>query len=265
MGTVGFPSGRKDSRTGVTQESSVVASIQDILRDAQVREEEEKLALVRLAEAEAQMRVEQAKREQERIEERARDDEEQRQQRAFDERKRQAELVAMHEGAIARAKTEAESETRLREISKQQEHERQLAIVGNDASKKRARGVAATISAAALLAVVAGGALVKKIYDDKSRIERDRSELKRVADGAEADARRFRKERDESHDPERIAELERKLSDARKAGEEARSQLEHRASKPTLQPLGRAQTSPAFVPPTRVAQPPCKKGDPVCS
>ena len=263
MGTVGFPSGRQDARVSAPQESSVVASIQDILRDAQVREDEEKLALARLAEAQERMRVEQAQREREAIEERARDEEEQRQRRAFEERRQQVELSALHEATIARAKTEAESQTRLVEIAKQQEHERHLALVRNDVSKRRVSFIATSVGVAALAMATAGGVFVKKIYDEKARIERDRSELKTIAESADADAKRFRKERDESQDPARIAELERKLADARKAADEARSQLDHRGSRPSSV-SGRVELRATQVPQKQIGGHVCLKGDPAC-
>ena len=249
------------------QESSVMASIQDILRDAQVREEEEKLAVQRRAEDDERARLDGIRRDQEAAEARLRAEEDERQRKAHEEERRQVELVALQEATITKAKMDAEAQARLAEIAKQQEHERNLAVVKNDAGKKRITAIAGGIGVVALLIAVGGGVMVKKANDDKVRIEREVSELRGQADKAEADAKRLRAERDNTKDPEKIAELERKLKRAEEDAKAAVSKLSDRGAKPPVGGGGGAPAGGVGAPAGGGGPKPgpkCPPGDPMC-
>jgi hypothetical protein len=244
------------------QESSVMASIQDILRDAQVREEEEKLAVQRHAEEEERARLEGARLAQEAAEARLRAEEEERQRRAHDEQRRQVELAALHEATITTAKIDAEAQARLAEIAKQQEHERHLAVVRNDAGKKRITAIAGGVGVLAVLMAVGAGVAVKKASDEKVRIEREIADLRGQADKAEADAKRLRAERDNTKDPEKIAELERRLKKAEEDARQVAGRLGERGVRPPVAggpPVGGGAPVPAKPP-----APKCPPGDPMC-
>ena len=255
------------------QESSVLASIQDILRDAQVREEEEKLAVQRREEDEERARLDAIRRDQEAAEARMRAEEDERQRKSHDEQRRQVELVALQEATITRAKMDAEAQARLAEIAKQQEHERHLAVVKNDVGKKRITAIAGGIGVVALVIAVGGGMMVKKTTDEKARIEREVAELRGQADKAEADAKRLRAERDNTKDPEKIAELERKLKKAEDDARAAANRLGDHGARPFGG--GGGGGGPAGGGPaggggggggggTKPPPPKCPPGDPMC-
>ncbi len=243
-----------------------MASIQDILRDAQVREEEEKLSVQRHAEDEERARLEGARLAQEAAEARLRSEEDERQRRLHDEQRRQVELAALHEATITTAKIDAEAQARLAEIAKQQEHERHLAVVKNDAGKKRITAIAGGVGVLAVLVAVGAGMAVKKASDDKARIEREVADLRGQADKADADAKRLRAERDNAKDPEKIAELERKLKKAEDDARQAAGKLGERWVRPPTG--GGAPPGGGAAPPGGgAAKPPppkCPPGDPMC-
>ena len=92
------PSGRgrqRKSNMAERQETSVMVSIQEILRDAQHREEQEKLETQQRAREDEKRRIEELRRKQEAEQERVRAEEVERQRRSFEEQKRQAELQAV--------------------------------------------------------------------------------------------------------------------------------------------------------------------------
>jgi colicin import membrane protein len=138
------------------QETSVMVSIQEILRDAQNREEQEKVEAERRAREDEQRRLDDMRRKQEDEEARMRADEADRQRRAFEEQRRQAEIQAVQEGAIQRARMEAEAQARLQEMTARQEHERQLHALSHDKHKKRLVGMLVGLG---VLLVVGGGGL----------------------------------------------------------------------------------------------------------
>jgi len=121
------------------QETSVMASIQDILRDAQSREEEERVEAENRARADEQRRIDDARRKQEEEAARLKAEEDDRERRIYEEKRRAAELAAMQGAAVERAKAETEAKARLAEMTARQDHERQLHALSQDKGKKNLR------------------------------------------------------------------------------------------------------------------------------
>jgi colicin import membrane protein len=195
------------------QETSVMVSIQEILRDAQNREEQEKVEAERRAQAEEQRRVEEARRRQEEEQARLRAEEDDRQRRLFEEQRRQAELGAMQEAAVQRARAEAEAQARLAEMASRQDHERQLHALNQDKHKKRLTGILVGLGAVFLIVAVGGGVLIKHTYDDAQAAKAQAAQLQNQIDEANAKQAKLQNELANTKDPEKIAELQAQLAE----------------------------------------------------
>lgn len=246
------------------QETSVMVSIQEILRDAQHREEQEKIEAERRAREEEQRRAEEQRRRQEEEQERLRAQEAERQRRAFEEQKRQAELQALQEAALQRAKMEAESQARLAELTARQAHEQQLHALSQDKSKKRLQLFLAGLGILLFALAVGGGALIKQAVDK--------------ANAAEAYARQLESDKKQAEDQE--SKLKQELASAKSPEEVEAINAQLRKTQEDLAKIQAAQqTGGAPVRHTAVAGPAqgarpagkpgapcnCTPGDPLCS
>jgi len=252
------------------QETSVMASIQDILRDAQLREEQQKVAAQRAAEAAEQARLDAIRRQQEDEERRIREEEEERQRRAFEEQRKTAELQALHEATVQKARMEAEAQARLAEMHARQEHERQLNALKHDKSKKRLVWGAIALGlllvgggTAAAFVIVSGNAkneqleaTIRKANDDKRKLEEEQSALAT--------------ELKNTKDPEKIAQLEAQLNEKQAKIDGLNKDLVSKGAstagggpaiphRPVGGPGGPAPQQP--VAPVRQ----CRPGDPLCA
>jgi len=194
------------------QETSVMVSIQEILRDAQNREEQEKVEAERRAREEEQRRVDEIRRRQEEEEARLRAEEDERQRRAFEEQRRQAELQALQEAAVQRARTEAEAQARLAEMNARQEHERQLHALGQDKHKKRLTMIAVGLGVLFFVGAIGGGIIIKNVHDQAAAAEAQLRELQSEKDKADQEQARLKAELANTKDPEQIAALQAQLA-----------------------------------------------------
>jgi colicin import membrane protein len=248
------------------QETSVMVSIQEILRDAQNREEQEKLEAEQRARQEEQRRLDEARRRQEEEQARIRAEEAERQRRAFEEQKRQAEIQALQEAAIQKARTEAESQARLAEMTARQEHERHLHALNQDQGKKRLRLMLGGAAALLLVVAVGGGVAVKNSVDKANAAEAHARELQTKIDDTETEMRRVRSDLENAKDPEKIAELTSQLNAMKKE----RDRLEAEgAAQPGPKPVTHtvAGGGGGAQKPTSGTKAPCNctPGDPLCS
>ncbi len=217
------------------QETSVMVSIQEILRDAQSREEQEKLEAERRArEAEAQ-RLDDIRRRQEEETARVRADEEERQRRAFEDQRRQAELNALQEAAIQRARAEAEAKARLAEIASRQEHERQLHALSHDKHKKRLQTIAILLGLFVLLGAIGAGVAIKSAIDKANAAEARARQLETDKEVVEQQQARMKQDLANAKDPEEIARLERKVREAEDKSAHFQLRLSRPRGTPPLQ------------------------------
>jgi colicin import membrane protein len=167
------------------QETSVMVSIQEILRDAQSREEQEKVEAEQRARAEEQRRLDDIRRRQDEEEARLRAEEDDRQRRAFEEKKRHAELAAMQEAAVQRARAETEAKARLAEQAARQEHEQRLHALTHDKSKKNLKFLLAGLGVVLFVAAIGGGVFIKNQMDKTAAVQASANELRAQIDQAE--------------------------------------------------------------------------------
>jgi colicin import membrane protein len=198
---------------GERQETSVMVSIQEILRDAQSREEEEKAEAERRAREEEQRRQDEVRRRQEEEAARLRAEEDERNRRVFEEQKRQTELASMQEAAVHRARLEAESKARLAEMTARQDHERQLTALSQDSHKKRLQFILAGLGVLIVAVAVGGGITIKKTLDETAAAKAQTAQLQGKIDEAEAQRQKLQRDLENTKDPEQIAALQAQLKE----------------------------------------------------
>lgn len=244
------------------QETSVMVSIQEILRDAQSREEQEKAeAEARAREAE-QRRLDDIRRKQEEEAARLRAEEEDRERRVHDEQRRQAELKALQEATIHRAKAEAEHNARLAEMTARQDHERQLHALSQDKHKKRVQAIAIALGVFFFVGAIGAGVVITRVNAEKDAAQTYARQLEAEKQENEQQQARLRAELEQTKDPEKIAALQAAL-------EEQQRKLE------MIKGQGAARAPGGFVPQAKKPAEPskpasgkpcnCTPGDPLCS
>jgi colicin import membrane protein len=248
------------------QETSVMVSIQEILRDAQSREEQDKVeAELRSREAE-QRRLEEIRRKQEEEAARVRGEEEDRERRAFDEQRRQAELRGLQEATIHRAKAEAEAHARLAEMTSRQDHERQLHALSQDKHKKRVQMIAVALGIFFFVGAIGAGVVIKRVMDERNAATAYARQLETDAQEAQQRTARLNAELEQTKDPEKIAALQAQLDEQRQKLDLIRTQQsqppERRAGG-----VGVAPPHPKASDKGAPGKPPCNctPGDPLCS
>jgi colicin import membrane protein len=210
------------------QETSVMVSIQEILRDAQNREEQEKIEAERRAREEEQRRLDEIRRRQEEEEARLRAEEEDRQRRAFEEQRRQAEISAMQEAAVQRARAEAEAQARLAEMASRQEHERQLHALSQDKHKKRLTLMLGGLGAFLFIGIIVTTVFVKKSMDETAALKAQAAQLQSQIDDSNAKEARLKAELENTKDPEKIAALQSQLDAEKQRLQELEQQKQNR-------------------------------------
>jgi colicin import membrane protein len=247
------------------QETSVMVSIQEILRDAQNREEQEKVEAERRAREEEQRRLDEVRRQQEAQEARLRAEEEERQRRSFEEQKRQAEISALQEAAVQRARMEAESQARLAEMTARQDHERQLHVLGQDQHKKRLTLIAVGLGVLFFFAAIGGGIAIKNAMNEANSAKQQVAALQSQIDEANAKEARLNAELANTKDPEKIAQLQAQLDEQKTKLQSLNSQMG--AARPRAPAAGGAgaASKPAGGSGGPKAPCNCTPGDPLCS
>jgi colicin import membrane protein len=195
------------------QETSVMVSIQEILRDAQSREEQEKVEADQRAREAEQRRLEDIRRKQDEEAARVRAEEQERERRSFEEQRRQAELQALQQATIHRAKAEAEAQARLAEMTARQDHERQLHALSQDKHKKRVQMIAIALGVFFFVGAIGAGVVIKRVMDERNAAEAYARQLESAKQEVEQQESRLRSELEQTKDPEKIAALQAALSE----------------------------------------------------
>jgi colicin import membrane protein len=187
-------------------------------------------------------------------------DEEERQRRAFEERRRQAEIAALQEAAVQKARMEAEAQARLAEMASRHDHERQLRLLGADKHKKRLTLIIASLGAFLFVAAIGGGVLIKSQIDKANLAEANAAELRAQIDESKAAQAKLERDLASTKDPEQIAALTAKLAEQQRRVQE----MERTGQVPR-----QAVPAPAMRAPKPAGAPAkpcnCTPGDPLCS
>jgi colicin import membrane protein len=250
------------------QETSVMVSIQEILRDAQNREEQEKVEAEHRAREEEQRRLDDARRRQDEEEARLRQEEDERQRRSFEEQRRQAEILAMQEAHVQRARSEAEAQARLAEMAARQEHERQLHALSQDKHKKRLTMILVGLGALLFIGAIGGGVLYKNVHDKALMAEAQVRAMQDEKDKAEAEQGRLKAQLENTKDPEQIAQLQQQLAEQQQKVQSLNTQISQKGTTTgAVRPAGGGGGGSGGAKPAGPSGKPCNctPGDPLCS
>jgi colicin import membrane protein len=248
------------------QETSVMVSIQEILRDAQSREEQEKVEAEQRAREAEQRRLDDIRRRQEDEAARLRAEEQERERRVFDEQRRQVELKALQEATIHRARTEAEAQARLAEMTARQDHERQLHALSQDKHKKRVQGVAIALGIFFFVGSIVAGVVIKNVMDQKNAAQALARQYEADKQDVEQQRARLKAELDNTKDPAKIAQLQQELQEKDRAMEDLKFREKMQAPG-AFKPGGAARpvAKPSGDKPPSGKPCNCTPGDPLCS
>ena len=243
-----------------------MASIQDLLRDHQHAEEQEKVQAQRKAEDEERARVDALRRDQEDAERRVRAEEEARQAKLHDEQRKAAEIAALQEATIQRARMEAEAQARLAEMAARQEHEKHIHALQHDKSKKTLKWVAIGTGVVLFLALVIGGFALKSSHDKAVAAEQKVQELENEKILAEQQAAQIKAQLEQTKDPQKIAELEAKLAEQNQKINNLNKDITSKGpAGPPRTGGGGPAVGGAPPPPPPPKKCNCAPGDPICT
>jgi hypothetical protein len=243
------------------QESSVSVSIEELLREAHARDEQDRRDAAERARAAEQRRIEELRRLQRAEEARLRTEDAERRRRAFEEERRRVELLAMHEGTVERARSEAALRAHLAELTARQAHERSLHALRHDRQKRRLTWGIILLTALAVSGGVAAGSVLKRSRDDAAAADARLHGIEGEKDRLEAEQARLRQAIGTASDPGEVARLQQQLADAQR---QLRAFAASSAHGPAVRPPTPSPAAPPRSTATARTSAPCSKGDPLC-
>ena len=236
------------------KDSSVLFSLQELmtLEKDRVRAEED---LERRAEEAIlrQRRADEARRVADE-EARLRDAEERRRRDEQRAREENARLDAIRQAEVERARLEAESAGRLEQLKRLQEHEKELATLHQDKSKKRLSVLAFSAVALLLVAVVSGGVVIRGQLARQHALEGQLASL-------ESDRSSLQTRLVTATTPEDRAELQRQLDEK----DNAIKALQSAGTAPAIKPTATQRVVPPAhtTAATTASSKPCNSFDPL--
>ncbi len=243
------------------KESSVLFSLKELMNLEEDRIKQEEDQKRRVEEEAARVRAESERRTREEEEARMRAADEKRRVEEQRTREDSARVEAIRQGEVEKARLDAENRARMEQMHKQQEHEKELARLTTDKSKKRLVLISSGIGVL-LLAGIIGGAVM---YSKAQQRERDlQAQLTDLTAKQEENNRKMSELNDKlSHatTPEERAQLEQQIDDAKK------KQAEIAAAQQSVKTGNTGGHVGNVTAPTPRALPKCKcaAGDPLCS
>ncbi len=246
------------------KESSVLFSLKELMNLEEDRIRQEESERRRQADAAEAARAD--------AERKSRDAEEQR-LRAEDERRRveeqrgreeNARLEAIRHAEVEKARVEAEQSARMEALRRQQEHERQIAVIAQDKSKKNLKFAAIGIGVVLLVALVGGGMAIKSQSDASTVAEaRHKSELAEQKAAADALQRKLEEQ------TSAVKGLESDVANAKDEAARAEALAKLNAAKSersnTAQRLTNVSSGGGSKPAAPRPACTCTPGDPLCS
>ena len=236
------------------KDSSVLFSLQELMtlekdrvRAEEQLEQEAEKAFVRQRHADEARRLADE-------EARLRDAEELRRREAQRSREESARVDAIRQAEVERARLETESAGRLEQLKRQQEHEKELAMLHQDRGKKRLRAFAFSTVALLVIALIGGSIVIKGQFDRQHALEGQLASL-------EGDRASLKGRLDKATTPEDRAELQRQMDEK----DNAIKSLQSTGAAPTIKPTATQR----FVPPTHTtaattaSSKPCNTFDPL--
>ncbi|MBI4703712.1 MAG: hypothetical protein HY744_21590, partial [Deltaproteobacteria bacterium] len=199
------------------QDSSVLFSLKELMNIEEDRIRSEDDERHRTAAAAEQARIEAERRAREEEEARIRAEQERRRTEEQRAREEAARLDAMRQAEIERARTEAEQQARIQAMAAQQAHERELAMIKSDKTRRRMRLALVAGSLIVVLGIGLGG---WKAYTWHQETQMREAATRDALERAKKQAEEARRQQEESE--RKIAELMKNLDSAKDESERAR-------------------------------------------
>lgn len=179
------------------KESSVLFSLKELmnLEEDRIRSEEAEKASAAAAAERARLDAERTAREAE--EQRIRAEEERRRMEEQRSREEQARLEAIRVAEIEKARVEAEQRARLEAMAAQQHHERSLAAIHGDESKKSLRKILIAVAVVVPLIGIGAGVLIYQNVQENKEIAARQEAEKQALLAEKEKLERQRKEQDD--------------------------------------------------------------------
>ncbi len=245
------------------KESSVLFSLKELmnLEEDRIRQEEDQKR--RAEEEAARARAESERRAREEEEARLRSVEEKRRGEEQRSREEAARLEAIRHAEVEKARFDAENQARLQQLAHQQEHERQLAVVNQDKSKKRLVLIASSIGVLAVAGLIGGAVIINNQLKKSKDLE---AQLTAITAQSEENNRKMSELNDKlskATSPEERAALEADLEAAKKKQQDLQQQQQSVKTGGGGNVGGGHVTAP--VRPANLPKCKCAAGDPLCS
>jgi hypothetical protein len=246
------------------QETSVMASINDILRDAKDQEAKAVEAVRTQALEKERARQEALRRQQEEEVQRLKLEEEERQRRAYEEQRRAAELAAIHQATVEKARLEAEAQARHAELASRQAHETRLRTLEHDKTKRSLKIAAAAMTGLLVVALAGGGVAFKNQSDKQKAVAAQLEELQKKMADVERERADVQSKLAAATDPEEKrrlrAELDAKEATIAAMAKEAQAKGAKPGTAPALGPAAPVKTTAQPAGPCT-----CNPRDPMCT
>jgi colicin import membrane protein len=245
------------------KESSVLFSLKELmsLEEDRIKTEEADKAAAAAAAEQARMEAERAAREAE--EARIRSEAERRRLDEQRTREEHAKLEAIRHAEIEKARLEAEQRARLEAMEAQQKHERSLAAIKQDESKKSLRNMLIGGGLFAALVIGGGGFMVYRNVQETNAREAAQAEAARLK---EEDLKKLKAALDDQQ--KKTDSLIAQLSSAKDDAERARLQKQLAEEQAKTESIKKSSPAGAGGPRPAGDAPPKKKctpGDPLCT
>ncbi|HEY1956141.1 MAG TPA: hypothetical protein VGH28_11015 [Polyangiaceae bacterium] len=244
------------------KESSVLFSLKELmnLEEDRIRQEEDQKRRVEEEAARARAETERRAREEEEARMRSADEK----RRAEEQRMREdaARLDAIRHAEVEKARLDAENAARLEQMRHQQEHERQLAMVTQDKSKKRLVLIASGIGVAFIGALVGGVVLYSNAQQKQKDLQGQLSELTSKQEENDRKMKDLQGQLASATTPEQKAELERQIADAKQKADDLAAEQQ---SVKTGQHVTTHHAGGTTAPVQHLPKCHCAAGDPLCS
>lgn len=253
------------------KESSVLFSLKELMSLEEDRIKQEEDARKRAEDAAMQARQAEERRKQEEENARLREAEERRRQEEQRSREEQARVDAIKQAEVERARLEAENRARMETLARQQAHEKEIAALSQDKSKKNLRLIVGlTIGA---LFIVAGGAGAF-IYNQKQKEAALTAQLNDLNTQLDANNKKMsdlNADLASAKDPQKQAEIEAKIAALQAQNQDLATKISSSksGSKPAVGTGGGQVTAPVHkiqchqLDGTKVAS--CAPGDSLCT
>lgn len=242
------------------KESSVLFSLKELMNLEEDRIKQEEDQKRRQEEEAARARAETERRAREEEESRLRAAEDKR--RAEEQRSREeaTRLEAIRHGEVEKARLDAENAARLEQMRHQQEHERQLAVVTQDKSKKRLVLIASGIGVLLVGALVGGAVLYSNAQKKQQELQAQLTDLTSKQEENNRKMKDLQGELATATTPEQKAELERQIEEAKQKAADLAAEQQSVKSGHTPTHVGHVAAPTVHLPKCK-----CAAGDPLCS